>query len=401
MSKYTYAKQNLPDWDEHGAAQLKGSIKAICLKAVLKKSDKENVFQHIDREINEFVDEFDKDSEEEQAIGERYRQELTEFAREAYEKAVKMVGGLSAYMFSQALVKSSVLTDKQKEAIGAQAYGYVVDVSPDVVKSVVDDLPVHSVDGYRRGTAGDVYYKEIHKQVTAGMTDYEEFKTAAARPYLLNVNQRNIVEMGVRFARYQEQKKRLIEQGVRLVYVPPHSNCSKRCQPYQGKIYSLTGQAETFERGTAQPIEDVADKVTVQGKKDPSRFYAAGLFAYNCRHTMQPYQEGQNIEIIPDDVIEKQRKLETEQRDRERKIRALGERYMLMKIAQEEGKNANLVPQTKQIRKDWLAERAAYRAFCAKNNIPRYDDRLKVISGENIYQRTSGKNDSLVKHIKI
>lgn len=401
MSKYTYSKKNLPDWDEQGASELKANIKAFCLRSALRKTDREKVLEKIDKEITEFVDEFDKDIEAEREIGERYRRELSEFAREALEKSIRMVGGLTAYMFSQALVEPSELTQKQKETLGGKIYGYAVEIRSDAINNILAQTPRTTPGGYTRGTAGDTYYKEIHKQVKADMRGYEEFKQAATRPYLLNVNQRNIVEMGIRFSKYQEQKKRLIDQGVRLVYVPPHSNCSKRCQPFQGQIYSLTGKEETFERGTAKPIEEVADNVTVRGKKDPSRVYAAGLFAYNCRHTMQPYQEGQNIEIIPDEEIERQRKVETKQRELEREIRALREQYMLYKIVQEEGNNPNLDAKTKAINKQWMAKRAAYRAFCEKHKVPRYDDRLKVISGENIYQRTSGKRDSLVKHIKI
>lgn len=401
MSKYSYAKKNLPDWDEHGSAELKIHIKTYCLKSALNKADREKVFERIDKEIGEFVDEFDKDIEAEREIGERYRRELSEFAREAYERAVNMVGGLTPYMFSQALVRSSMLTELQKENLGNQYYGYVIDLSPEAVKNIIAQTPKDTPGGYTRGTAGDTYYKEIHKQVKSLMRDYEEFKTAAARQYLANVNQRNIVEMGIRFSKYQEQKKKLIEQGVKLVYVPPHSNCSKRCQPYQGRIYSLDGTRGSKDGRQYIPIEEVSDEITVTGKKDSSRVYAAGLFAYNCRHTMQPYQEGQNIEIIPDDEIERQRRIETEQRARERKIRALREQYMLYKTVQLESGNNNLDTQLKAINKDWRSQRAAYRAFCEKNKVPRFDDRLKVISGENIYQRTSGKRDSLVKNIKI
>ncbi len=401
MSKYTYAKKNLPDWDEHGSAELKSSIKAYCLKSVLNKANREKVFERIDKEIGEFVDEFDKDIEEEREIGERYRRELSEFAREAYEKATGMVGGLTAYMFSQALVSSSLLTQQQKENLGNQHYGYVVDIQESALKNILAQTPMTSPGGYTRGTAGDTYYKEIHKQVKSLMRDYEDFKAAAAKPYLVNVNQRNIVEMGIRFSKYQEQKKKLIEQGVKLVYVPPHSNCSKRCQPYQGKIYSLDNSEGFIDGRAYKPIEKVSDEVVVQGKKDPSRFYAAGLFAYNCRHTMQPYQEGQNIEIIPDDEIERQRKIEVEQRARERKIRALKEKRELLKVVRESSGNASLDAEIKQLGLDCIQKGKEYRAFCAKNEVPRFDDRLKVISGENLYQRTSGKRDSRVNNIKI
>lgn len=399
MSKYTYAKKNLPDWDEHASAELKTRIKAFCLRKVLLKAYREKVFEWINAEIAEFVGEFDE-SDIERAIGERYRAELTEYASEAYDKAVQMVGKLSPYMFAQALVQPTVLTKAQKDNLGRVA-GMEIRLNQPATEKLLQTTPKFTEGGARRATAGNTYYKEIHAAVKGGMTDYTEFKAAAARPYLLNVNQRNIVEMGIRFAKYQEQKRRLIEKGVKIVYVPPHANCSKRCQLFQGKCYSLSGQPERYDRGIARPIEEVADNVTVRGKKDPSRVYAAGLFAYNCRHTMVAYEAGQNLEVIPKDVIERQRKIEVKQRELEREIRALAEKNLLYRTVMETSGNANMKPECTEIRRLWLQKRAEYRAFCAKNKIPRYDDRLKVIEGEDIYKRTVGKRDSRVKYEKI
>lgn len=399
MSKYTYAKKNLPDWDEHASSELKTQIKAFCLKKVLLKADREKVFEWIATEIAEFVAEFDG-SDIEKAIGERYRAELTEYASEAYDKAVSMVGKFTPYMFAQALVSPTILTKAQKDHLGRVA-GMEIRYNQPAVEKLLQSTPRFTEDGARRATAGNTYYKEIHKTVKSGMTNYAEFKAAAKRPYLLNVNQRNIVEMGIRFAKYQEQKQQLIAKGVTIVYVPPHANCSERCQPYQGKCYSLTGQPERYDRGMARPIEEVADNKTVRGKRDPSRIYAAGLFAYNCRHTMVPYEEGQNLEVIPKDVIERQRKIEVEQREREREIRALKEKDLLYRTVMQTSGNKAMKSECTEIRKAWLAKAAEYRAFCAKNKIPRYDDRLKVIAGEDIYQRTVGKRDTRVKYEKI
>lgn len=400
MSRYTYAKKNLPDWDEHASAELKTRIKAFCLKKVLLKASREKVFEWINAEIAEFVGEFDE-NDIERAIGEKYRAELTEFAREAWEMSTAMMDRFKTpYMLAQALVNPQILTKVQRDNLN-RVVGVQFAIPDPAANRLAERLPNFTEGGARRATAGNTYYHDIHKEAKSLMRDYGEFKAAAERPYLLNVNQRNIVEMGIRFAKYQEQKKKLIADGVRIVYVPPHANCSKRCQPYQGACYSLTGQPERFDRGTARPIEEVADNVTVRGKKDPSRIYAAGLFAYNCRHTMEPYEDGQNIEIIPDDVIERQRKIETEQRELEREIRALKEKDLLYRTVMETSGNRNMKAECTEIRKLWLLKRAEYRAFCAKNNIPRYDDRLKVLEGEDIYKRTVGKRDTRVSNIKI
>lgn len=399
MSRYTYAKKNLPDWDEHASAELKTRIKAYCLRKVLLKAYREKVFEWITAEIAEFIGEFDE-SDIERAIGERYRAELTEYASEAYDKAVQMVGNFSPYMFAQALVKPTILTKAQKDNLGRVA-GMEIRLNQPAVEKLLQTTPSFTEGGARRATAGNTYYKEIHAAVKGGMTDYTEFKAAASRPYLLNVNQRNIVEMGIRFAKYQEQKRQLIADGVRLVYVPPHANCSKRCQPFQGQIYSLDGTRGAIDGRQFIPIEEVAEKKTVQGKRDPSRTYAAGLFAYNCRHTMQAYEDGMRFEVIPDKVIEKQREIETTQREMEREIRALREKHALYMEVCKTSRNKSLEAERVKVWHQIADKRKAYRAFCAKNKIPRYDDRLKIVAGEDIYKRTIGKRDPNVINKKI
>lgn len=400
MSRYTYAKKNLPDWDEYASQELKTRIKLICFDQAMKRAPYEKTAEIVNRYIAEFTAEFDE-TEEQKAIAERYRAELIEYAREAWQMATAMMDKFKTpYMLAQALVNPQILTKVQRDNLN-RFVGAQFTIPDQAAEKLAKSLPEYTEGGARWATAGNTYYHDIHKEAKSLMRDYEDFKAAAERPYLLNVNQRNIVEMGIRFAKYQEQKKKLISDGVRIVYVPPHANCSKRCQPYQGACYSLTGQPERFDRGTARPIEDVADNVTVRGKKDPSRVYAAGLFAYNCRHTMEPYEDGQNIEIIPDDVIEHQRKIETEQRAMEREIRAMAEKHQLYRALMEQSQNQNLKSDVQALRRNWLAKRAEYRTFCAKNRIPRYDDRLKVLEGEDIYKRTAGKRDSRVSNIKI
>ena len=400
MSRYTYAKQNLPDWDEHASQELKTRIKAICFKKAMYRVPYSETAEIVKKHIDEFVDEFNE-TEEQKAIGERYRTELTEFAREAWQMATAMLDKFQTpYMLAQALAPPEVLTKVQRDNLNRLVGARFV-VPDQAAERLGEQLPSFTEGGARRATAGDTYYPEIHKEAKSLMRSCEDFRASATRPYLANVNQRNIVEMGIRFARYQEQKKQLIEKGVKVVYVPPHANCSRRCQPFQSRLYSLDGTRGSIDGRQYIPIEEVADNVTVRGKRDPSRVYAAGLFSYNCRHTMTEYEEGQNIEVIPDDVIERQRKIETEQREREREIRAMKEKYLLLRELRDASGDKNLQPELTALYKGYIAKGKEYRAFCSKHEIPRYDDRLKVITGEDLYKRTSGRKDSRVTNIDI
>ena len=129
-------------------------------------------------------------------------------------------------------------------------------------------------------------------------------------------------EGGASFERYLSDKKALIAKGVRIVYIPPHANCSKRCQPYQGKLYSLDGTSGSIEGKGFVPIENAADKVTATSKSSGNT-YNAGLFSFNCRHKMQEYESGMVLEEIPDEVIEQYRAAESKQKNIEKQIRTL------------------------------------------------------------------------------
>lgn len=399
MSKYTYARENNADWDRVASQDLRANIKAYCLIAVLRKTDEAKTFERINEEIDLFCREFD-DTEDGEEISERYRADLAEFSREAYAMAVDMVGTMTPYMFAQALVDPNKLTLRQKETL-EKTVPVRIEMTDVVARRAAMTVYKDGGNGkgYTNATAGNTYYHDIHKEVKGKMGDFESLKTHKVP--MANLNPRNIVEMSVRFDRYKEEKQRLISNGVRLVYVPPHANCSKRCQPYQGKCYSLTGKTERYDGRVFKPIEDVAEKVTVRGKRDPSRVYAAGLFAYNCRHKMVPYQDGQNIEIIPKEAIEKTRALETHQRELEREVRKAKEKWQLLKIVRDESNNTNLTDEVKAARAKWLASRQKYTDFCDKNDLVIYRDRLKITVGEDLYKRTSGSRDFRVKNTKL
>lgn len=396
MSGYTYATDK-PDWDRTAYEDLKASIKAFCLREVLRKTDEGKVFQRINEQIDHFAHDL-LEMDDGVEIADRYRADLQEWSREIYSMALNMVGTMTPYMFAQALVSPDRLTPKQKEAL-ERTVPVQFDFSEEVAKKAAKHIYKDAQGGYTNAAAGQTFYNDIHKEIKSKMGDFEDIRTHKIP--MTNVNPRNVVEMSVRWDRYKEQKQRMIEAGVKYVYVPPHANCSKRCQPYQGKCYSLTGKTERFDGRTFKPIEDVAEKVTVRGKRDPSRVYAAGLFAYNCRHTMVPYQEGQNVEVIPKDTIERTRALEAKQREMERDVRMKKEKYELLKIVRDESNNKGLADDVKKLRAEWLQMRRDYEDYCAANDLVINGDRLKLTIGEDLYKRTAGRKGSRVANISI
>lgn len=408
MSKYTFVKKTVPDWDKKASADLKTSIKAYILYSVLGKKPREKIFEKVDREISVFVGEFD---ETEREVANGYRDELTQFSSEAYDMTKKAVEGMTAYMFAMSLAPPETLTDAQKKVIAEARMKSDISQGTAPPSQSPENAPGSAkrrVHGYRRGTAADTYYDNVHRQTRDFMRDFEEY--AKPRQYIANVNPRSIAEAAVRFDKYRQEKHRLIEDGVTLVYVPPHANCSKRCQPFQGRIYSLDGTEGQRDGRRYVPIEKVAEGVTYTSKRT-GRTYAAGLFSYNCRHTMVPYKDGQNVEVIPDHVIDRERAIEAEQRRIEREVRLLKEKRLLYKQIDKQAPTPYVEKKIKELNKQAIQKAKEYREFSRKNNVPIYEERLRILTeydettgkakGENIYLRTLGRKDPVVKNIKI
>ena len=393
--KYSYAKATLPDWDKVAAEDLRIELKAYVLESVLRKRKEASVFDRIRSMIGEFAEEFD-DTERE--VADAYREELAAYAKDLYDVTREQIGTMTPAMFAAALASPETVSPRMKTEIGKAASLEIVtsDTSAKQIAAQVERLGSLDVS-YSRATPADTYYREIHKEVKRFM-EHDLPELSKSKEYRIRVNPRNIAEASVRFQKYQEQKAALIADGVRFVYVPPHSNCSERCQPFQGRLYSLDGTKGTHDGRSFVPIEDASEKVTCTSKKT-GRTYPAGLFSYNCRHRLEKYRDGQNIEQIPKEIIDRQRSLEAEQRHMEREIRILKEKELLYRTVNKVSPNADLLRTAREARAKAQALTKRYEAFSEKHKIPFYRERIRVVQGEDIYRRTRGKNDPVLKKI--
>lgn len=394
MSKrYAYAKVTLPtEWAEKTASDIKIEIKNYMLESVLKKRKESLIWEHIDRMLGEFYEEFD---ETERQAADGFRSELSDFAREAYQLIRKSIGNLSPALFVAAVADPKTVPQRTKESIG-KAAAFDFSTSPDVAGRIVAEAAKYPTGAaYSRATAAETYYRDVHKQVKSFMND-EWLKLSKAKNYGTSVNPRNIAEMSVRFKKYEAEKEDLKRQGVKLVFVPPHSNCSLRCQPYQGRVYSLDGSTGTIDGRRYIPIEDAAENVTVRSKGGSGRAYYAGLFSYNCRHTMKPYVKGQNIEKIPRSVIDREREIEARQRYLERQIRLYKEKEQIYRTLHKASPNADILRTAREARKKARDLTEQYEAFSEKNGVPFFRERTRIVAGEDIYKRTQGRNDPVL-----
>ena len=393
LEDYKEAKEKNPDWDKVASRDLKAWTKLYIFDSVLRRTEYKTVTDKISKRIEAFVSLIDDDD-----IRRRYRAELTEYSDKVYQWTHDHFGKFTPYLLSLALSSPASLNKQQITVLEKQG-AFVLNLATATKPAPIDRLraPFMKASGYSSSTSADMYYKDLQKLVKK---ELQAFLDLEVKPtYYANVNPRSIAEMVVRFNEYERKRRELETRGVELVYVPPHSNCSKRCQPWQGRIYSLNGTSGTVDGKPYVPIEEAADNQTYTSQ-NTGRTYYNGLFAYNCRHDMQEYQRGMVIEKIPDSVMKKQRALEARQRQMERDYRALREKEELYRLIGKAQSNKSVLEIATQTRKKAAALRKEYEAFSRANKIAFYPNRLQVISGENRYVRTIGKNDSIAQAAK-
>ena len=101
---------------------------------------------------------------------------------------------------------------------------------------------------------------------------------------------RGRAEMEVRYQYNQDQVDTLKESGARLVICSTHANCSERCRPWQGRVYSLDGTKGTAPDGRKYvPLETATD---IYYTTKAGVTYKNGLLGFNCRHTLVPFEKG-------------------------------------------------------------------------------------------------------------
>lgn len=207
---------------------------------------------------------------------------------------------------------------------------------------------------------------------------WELIDSHAEDKYESNVSLRNIAEMTVRYEHQLDMVQGLKDKGENLVYIEPHANCSKRCEPYQvggskhpSGLYSLDGtDGKTPEGVPFRPLEFATSNPDDRYVSSKGKIYQNGcIYGYNCRHRLIPYRKGNKPLPIPARVIKEMREAEETQRAMEREIRQK-EQEQIQTTTRDEWQKIN---------SEIKAMRGKYVAFSRKHDLAYYPARLKVI----------------------
>lgn len=193
-------------------------------------------------------------------------------------------------------------------------------------------------------------------------------------------------ELDVRHQAQIEETQKLINEGVDLVWISSHPNCSKRCECWQGEVFSLTKHAKnpqtkvdkkfnynkrSFEVGEVEghKIYSLPDVMAVVDKYGYNNNIISG---FNCRHRRTPYILGSSApKEYTAQEIAKQRQIEANMREMEREIRNLKTRELFYtKIRDDNSARA--------YKNAWKSLEAKYKAYCESNGYAWYQYRINI-----------------------
>ena len=192
---------------------------------------------------------------------------------------------------------------------------------------------------------------------------------------------RNVAEIHVRHDYQQASIEQMRVAGIKLVWASTHIDCSPRCFPWQGKLYSLDGTYGTTANGISYIPIEVA--INVPYTTRAGKTYMNGLLGFNCRHRLIPYNDEQEP---PKGYTKAQTikayQLDLKQRAMEREIRRVKERAHLLKGVQdvEKGEVSKMFGEAREMTKK-------YRKFCRDNDRVAMIYRTQVTVEEQAYNQ--------------
>ena len=358
MKRWELAKSKGLNWQVVLIQDCETDIKLVTLESVRRGEDFGTANKKVTALIKECVDALESESLKQLA-----KTTLPTFASRTYLSWLNIYGNNL-----QGLAMLTVLLAKSVKV-------------PETVKTTLKGLPkvANAPDYvYEHATPNRSYDYEYEKKVIGRVNqildshakvDYSERYTARAS-----------AERQVRYEWQQAQLNKLYESGIDLVWIDTHANCSERCQPWQGKLYSISGKSGVIDGISYRPLSDATDRY--ETTKSGKTYINGTLTGFNCRHTTTPYKKGNRPNHIPADVIERQRAIETRQRELERKVRLYESRALGWKTqsqtaidSKERAIAGYSYRHNRDLVKKWQGE---YVKFCQENNVAHYPSRLKV-----------------------
>ena len=188
--------------------------------------------------------------------------------------------------------------------------------------------------------------------------------------YTYTMSARNRAEIAARYEANLKDLQDLISKGVKYVWTTSHPNCSNRCKPHQGKLYSLD---PNDKQGTIN-----GNSYTYLGDVLALNNGNSIINGYNCRHRLVEYKDGS---VAPNEYteaeIKKEYSIDARQRSYENQIRQLKTEERLLRASGD-------FETASRLRKRWRRLNKNYEIFSLKNNRPFYRWRTRITEDEDL-----------------
>lgn len=171
------------------------------------------------------------------------------------------------------------------------------------------------------------------------------------------------VELDLRYNSQMEMLDKCYKSGRDLFWLSSHSNCSKRCEKWQGKLVSLTLPSidNTFWTGKTIHNNKIYSFTAIENQVDKYGYKNNIINGFNCRHFLIEYIEGKKPEFIDDKEIAKARHYESIQRELERAIRKKkSDLYITSQVDKKKSKKLGI--EIAELEKE-------YKIFCKKHKL--------------------------------
>lgn len=239
------------------------------------------------------------------------------------------------------------------------------------VYSNFSTLNAETLKAVAKGVPTGQYPKAYMKQVNDTLRKIADIQALDADDVTGRNSLRNRAEMEVRYEYHQNEIADFKKTGAKLVICSTHADCSGRCYPWQGRVYSLdhtTGITADGRRFI--PLETATDiyYTTKAGKT-----YKNGLLGFNCRHRLYKYEDGMKVPYVSAKEQKQEYAITMRQRQMETRIRHYREEYLIYHGTTDEAL-------AQRARKKAIALNKQYIAFSRKNERAYYPDRVKIIS---------------------
>lgn len=201
----------------------------------------------------------------------------------------------------------------------------------ETIKRDIEKISGISVETVNKGVPLQQFYGDVWKEkIRPVLTRLATEKALDPNDYTGRNSLRNLAEMEVRYQDHKDSIKELKASGEKLVLCSAHADCSERCAPYQGRIYSLNGTRGEIDGKKYVPLEEATNNPRDRYVTKAGRVYQNGLLGFNCRHKLSPYR-GQSPEYVSEKERKKEYEITKTQRALERKVRDLKAKAQMAK----------------------------------------------------------------------